>query len=140
MMSAIAGSPIDAIGHVAGVGRVLALRARILEQSQSLGRIAGTTGSRELQPVAAPAGLSAPAAAAGPAGAEFARAMDQALQSVNQLQTEGSAASAAWERGDTQDIASVMLARQKASIAFEATLQSRNRLLSAYRDIMNMPV
>ncbi|MEQ1687328.1 MAG: flagellar hook-basal body complex protein FliE, partial [Sphingopyxis sp.] len=34
----------------------------------------------------------------------------------------------------------VMLARQQASIAFEATLQVRNKLLSAYGDIMNMPV
>jgi len=33
-----------------------------------------------------------------------------------------------------------MLERQKASIGFEATLQVRNKLLSAYRDIMNMPV
>jgi flagellar hook-basal body complex protein FliE len=33
-----------------------------------------------------------------------------------------------------------MLARQKASIAFEATLQARNKLLSAYKDIMSMPV
>jgi len=33
-----------------------------------------------------------------------------------------------------------MLARQQASIGFEATLQVRNRLLTAYRDIMSMPV
>jgi flagellar hook-basal body complex protein FliE len=33
-----------------------------------------------------------------------------------------------------------MLARQQASIGFEATLQVRNRLLTAYKDIMNMPV
>ena len=33
-----------------------------------------------------------------------------------------------------------MLARQKASVGFEATLQVRNKLLGAYRDIMNMPV
>ena len=38
------------------------------------------------------------------------------------------------------DIASVMLARQEAGIAFEATLQVRNKLLSAYQDIMRMGV
>jgi flagellar hook-basal body complex protein FliE len=32
------------------------------------------------------------------------------------------------------------MAKQKASIGFEATLQVRNKLLSAYQDIMNMPV
>ena len=62
------------------------------------------------------------------------------LGAVNATQAEAGAASEAYERGDTSDIAGVMLARQKASIAFEATLQVRNKLLSAYRDIMNMPV
>ena len=36
--------------------------------------------------------------------------------------------------------AKVMLVRQEAGIAFEATLQVRNRLLSAYQDIMRMGV
>jgi flagellar hook-basal body complex protein FliE len=62
------------------------------------------------------------------------------LGAVNAAQTEAGAASEAYERGETSDIAGVMLARQKSSIAFEATLQVRNKLLSAYRDIMNMPV
>ncbi len=62
------------------------------------------------------------------------------LNAVNAAQAEAGAASEAYERGDTSDIAGVMLARQKSSIAFEATLQVRNKLLSAYRDIMNMPV
>jgi flagellar hook-basal body complex protein FliE len=66
--------------------------------------------------------------------------MKDALSAVHRMQGESNAQSAAWERGETQDIASVMLTRQKASIAFEATLQARNRLLSAYRDVMNMPV
>ena len=38
------------------------------------------------------------------------------------------------------EVAKVMLARQEAGIAFEATLQVRNRLLSAYQDIMRMGV
>lgn len=62
------------------------------------------------------------------------------LGTVNAAQADAGAASAAYERGETSDIAGVMLARQKSSIAFEATLQVRNKLLSAYRDIMNMPV
>jgi flagellar hook-basal body complex protein FliE len=62
------------------------------------------------------------------------------LGAVNAAQSDASAASAAYERGETSDIAGVMLARQKSSLAFEATLQVRNKLLSAYRDIMNMPV
>ena len=62
----------------------------------------------------------------------------QALASVSKLQGQAGAASEAFERGDLTDIAQVMIARQKASVAFEATLQVRNKLLGAYRDIMNM--
>ena len=42
--------------------------------------------------------------------------------------------------GETVDIAKVMLARQEAGVGFEATLQVRNKLLSAYQDIMRMGV
>ena len=56
------------------------------------------------------------------------------------MQAHSSAIREAYERGQTTDIAAVMLARQQASIGFEATMQVRNRLLSTYKDIMNMPV
>jgi len=105
-----------------GLGGVLQLRAEILAKSQAL------------------APTAAPKAGAEAQGAGFGAAMKDALDAVHRMQGESSAQSAAWERGETQDIASVMLSRQKASIAFEATLQARNRLLSAYRDVMNMPV
>ncbi|RYE02962.1 MAG: flagellar hook-basal body complex protein FliE, partial [Sphingomonadales bacterium] len=72
--------------------------------------------------------------------ASFASTMEDALKSVNQSQQNASELSAAYERGETVDIAKVMLARQQASVGFEATLQVRNKLLSAYKDIMSMPV
>lgn len=114
---------MTAIGPGLGLQGVLALRNEILQRSQSL------------QPVTTAQPATAPAQPGG-----FGTAMSEALKAVNGLQAESSAQGAAWERGETHDIASVMLSRQKASIAFEATLQGRNRLLSAYRDILNMPV
>jgi len=69
-----------------------------------------------------------------------AAAFQDALAQVSKTQQTASEASAAFERGDMTDIAQVMIARQKSSVAFEATLQVRNKLLGAYRDIMNMPV
>lgn len=78
--------------------------------------------------------------ARGPEPPAFQAAMSDALKSVSALQDKAAAASVAYERGDTQDLAAVMIARQKASIAFEATLQVRNRLLGAYKDVMNLPV
>lgn len=114
------GAPLGA--SAMGLGGVLQLRAEILAKSQAL----------------APAAASRPAGES--QGAGFGAAMQDALNAVHRMQSDSNAQSAAWERGETQDIASVMLSRQKASIAFEATLQARNRLLSAYRDVMNMPV
>jgi flagellar hook-basal body complex protein FliE len=70
----------------------------------------------------------------------FTDALQSALQQVNGLQNQAGEAAAAFERGETTDIAAVMLAKQQASVSFEATLQVRNKLLSAYKDIMSMPV
>nr|WP_310524425.1 flagellar hook-basal body complex protein FliE [Polymorphobacter sp.] len=103
---------------------MLALRAQILARSSTLS-----------QSVAASA-VAAPAVA----GPKFDTAMQDALKSVSAVQEQAGAASAAYERGDSHDLASVMIARQKASIAFEATLQVRNRLLGAYKDVMSMPL
>lgn len=105
-------------------GSVLALRAQILARSTTLA-----------QGAAAP-GVAGPAVA----GQKFDTALQGALKSVSAVQEQASAASAAYERGDSHDLASVMIARQKASIAFEATLQVRNRLLGAYKDVMSMPL
>ncbi|MFB0872955.1 MULTISPECIES: flagellar hook-basal body complex protein FliE [unclassified Sphingobium] len=86
-------------------------------------------------------------AAAGAGGAQesarpgaFTEALNSALNQVNGLQNQAGEAAAAFERGETTDIAAVMLAKQQASVSFEATLQVRNKLLSAYKDIMSMPV
>ena len=113
------------MGPSMGLGGVLQLRAEILAKSQAL---------------APAAAVGQQAAPAGAKEASFGAAMTDALNAVHRMQSDSSAQSTAWERGETHDIASVMLSRQKASIAFEATLQARNRLLSAYRDVMNMPV
>lgn len=118
------------ITGLSGADRVMAIRAQILERNAALQKANAAAGA----PVA-PAG-SAPAAPS----AGFGATMDAALKSVAEVQHSASKATEAYERGDTVDIAQVMLARQKASLAFEATLQARNKILSAYKDIMSMPV
>ena len=112
-------------GGAMGVDRVMALRAQILERNQALSRANSTAGA------AAPT-ESKPAS--------FASTMQDALKGVNDSQAEAGKLSESYERGETIDIAKVMLARQQASVGFEATLQVRNKLLSAYKDIMSMPV
>jgi flagellar hook-basal body complex protein FliE len=63
-----------------------------------------------------------------------------ALQKLNGINAEAGALTTAYERGEETDIAKVMLARQRAGIGFEATLQVRNKVLSAYKDIMSMAI
>ena len=67
-------------------------------------------------------------------------ALKSALDGVNDTQNKAEALTDAYQRGEVTDVAKVMLARQEAGVAFEATLQVRNRLLSAYQDIMRMGV
>ena len=75
-----------------------------------------------------------------PQGPTFAGALENALSGVNASQHKAENIAAAYERGEVTDVAQVMLARQEASVSFEATLQVRNKLLSAYQDIMRMGV
>ncbi|MEY4269767.1 MAG: hypothetical protein RLZZ58_983 [Pseudomonadota bacterium] len=117
------------INRAALTSGVMAMRQSVLDQNQAL-RVA-------TQPTVAPPSEPLAGTAAAP---DFTTAMRGALAQVNALQDQSRAASEAFERGETSDIASVMLARQKASVSFEATMQVRNKLLSAYSDIMNMPL
>ena len=71
----------------------------------------------------------------------FSDMLDQAVNKVNGIQKQSGAMSAAYERGDPNiDISDVMVASQKASVAFQSMVQVRNKLIDAYRDVMNMPV
>ncbi|WP_145199293.1 flagellar hook-basal body complex protein FliE [Sphingobium sp. B2] len=107
---------------------VMAIRNAILQKNAALRDVAatGSVGGANATPGTAPGG--------------FTEALNSALQQVNGLQGKAGEAAAAFERGETTDIAAVMLAKQQASVSFEATLQVRNKLLSAYKDIMSMPV
>lgn len=71
----------------------------------------------------------------------FANLLTQALGKVNDLQQTSGDLKNRLEVGDPNvDLTQVMLASQKASLAFTATLQVRNRLVQAYQDVMNMPL
>lgn len=119
-------SGVGGIGGSAGsLQQIMALRQQILERSQLL------------QQLHAPGTAQAPAE---PAGGGFGDALKGALDQVSATQGKAEALTTAYERGEVTDVAKVMLARQEAGIAFEATLQVRNRLLSAYQDIMRMGV
>ena len=96
----------------------------------------------QMRALAGEASGALPSSTSPPAtGEEFATLFAQSIERGNALQHEAARVAEAFELGQSGvDIAEVMIAGQKASIAFEAMVQVRNRLLSAYQDIMNMPI
>lgn len=70
----------------------------------------------------------------------FSSMVKAAVAQVNDLQNHASELRTAYDRGDDIPLTDVVLGMQKSSLAFEATLQVRNKVLKAYEDVLNMPV
>jgi flagellar hook-basal body complex protein FliE len=70
----------------------------------------------------------------------FTEMVGQALGEVNQSQLKSRAMQDAFDRGEDIPLTDVVIGMQKSSLAFEATLQVRNKVLKAYEQILNMPV
>lgn len=70
----------------------------------------------------------------------FTDSVKGALQEVNATQQASKSIRNAYERGEDIPLTDVVMGIQKSSLAFEATLQIRNKVLKAYEEIMNMPV
>ena len=69
----------------------------------------------------------------------FANILRQGLDAVNQNQVKADQMTDAFARGTPGvELPQVMLATAKASVSFHALNEVRNRLVSAYQDIMNM--
>lgn len=70
----------------------------------------------------------------------FGQYMIDALKQTNDLQKKSDAMNAALAAGEVDDISQVVIAGQKAEIALQLTMQVRNRVLSAYQELMRMQV
>lgn len=67
--------------------------------------------------------------------------MLDALRATSNLQAESGRLSKAFSLDDpTVSLEQTMIAGAKSGIAFQATLQVRNRIVQAYTDIMNMQI
>jgi flagellar hook-basal body complex protein FliE len=85
--------------------------------------------------------LAGPGATAGASQTSFANVLKAGLDKVNETQASASRLATAFEKGTPGvDLAQVMLESEKASVSFRATVEVRNRLVSAYQDIMNMQI
>ena len=73
-------------------------------------------------------------------GPGFAQKLQESLNSVAQAQTHAAQSGVDYETGKSEDLTKVMVDQQISSLGFQMTLNVRNKALSAYKEIMNMPV
>ncbi len=81
------------------------------------------------------------AAPAGAGPADFSALLRQSISAVGRSQTEAGNMAASFERGDPgADLGRTMIAVQKADLSLRTMVEVRNKLVDAYKEIMNMPV
>jgi flagellar hook-basal body complex protein FliE len=72
---------------------------------------------------------------------DFADALKSSLDQVSAAQSASQEMSKKFAMGDDSvNMSDMMISMQKASISFQTTIQVRNKLVSAYHDIMNMQI
>ena len=70
----------------------------------------------------------------------FSEKINEAFKEVANSQIKAEKITKNYELGKETDLTKVIMTQQVASIAFQLTLNVRNKVLSSYKDIMNMPV
>lgn len=95
-----------------------------------------------LQTTAAQAGGRATGAFGATAGGpDFSEVLKNSIDKVNETQQQANQMAEKLAAGDTsQNLHEVMIALQTASISFQEMVQVRNKLVTAYQDVMNIQV
>ena len=70
----------------------------------------------------------------------FSKQIKDALDNVANAQNTSKTLAQNYELGKEHDLTKVMVSQNISSLAFQMTLNVRNKMLNAYKDIMNMPV
>jgi flagellar hook-basal body complex protein FliE len=72
---------------------------------------------------------------------DFSSLLKDSIDKVNDTQQQADKLAQAFETGETDaSLAEVMISLQKANVSFQAMVQVRNKLVEAYKDVMNMPM
>ena len=114
------------ISQVLNEMRALKSRAQGFEPATAAGDVAGTNGINKVTESR---------------GVEFQQLLSNAFNQVNSVQKESSQLAESFQLGDPNvTLSQVVVASEKAGVAFEAMTEVRNKLVNAYEDIMNMPI
>lgn len=74
-------------------------------------------------------------------GADFGNLLQKSINAVNETQQTSAALKSGFQTGTgNASLVEVMIAGQKADLSFRAMTEVRNKLVTAYQEIMNMPV
>jgi flagellar hook-basal body complex protein FliE len=72
---------------------------------------------------------------------DFAAMLKRSIDAVNATQLQANNLAKAFEQGEADvPLAEVMVSLEKAKVSFQAMVQVRNKLVEAYKDIMNMQI
>ncbi len=117
-------------------GRIESMLAQL--KAAAKGPASGSSAAESVAGLGAAGGLQK---AQGAAKVDFSDALKASLDGVSKAQSQAQTLGRNFALGDDSvSLSDVMIAGQKASISFQATVQVRNKLVSAYQDIMNMQV
>lgn len=73
-------------------------------------------------------------------GASFGEALSGAIGKVSELRNEADRAVHELATGENKDIHQTMIAMEKADVSFRLMMQVRNKIITAYQEVMRMPV
>ena len=75
-------------------------------------------------------------------GTDFASVLQNSIAQVNQTQQQAESMAANFAAGDSNasNLHEVMISLQKANVSFQEMVQVRNKLVTAYHDVMNMSI
>jgi flagellar hook-basal body complex protein FliE len=95
-----------------------------------------------LRATAAQAGGRVAEMQSAPAGStDFAQILQNSIEQVNQTQQQAEGMAANFAAGDgNANLHDVMISLQKANVSFQEMVQVRNKLVTAYHDVMNMSI
>lgn len=112
---------------------------KLLQEMRSMAQQAGIDRAIGLPKTGLPSGPGGTLGVNGVQG--FGSLMTNVLRDVNAQQIQASQLQQRVEMGDRSvSLVQAMIASQKSNIALQATVQVRNRVVSAYQDIFNMPI
>jgi len=110
----------------------------MLSQLRAASALASSGKTGEVGGVAGAAGAAGSAA---PGGVDFSQVLKSTIDQVNQAQQEAQNISQDFASGNSNaNLHEVMIALQKANVSFQEMVQVRNKLVTAYQDVMNIQV